>query len=98
MTARRDLLLEVDTTLDGSGNYNSPWIDSAGTDRIVAVWTDGISGVKINFSLDTEEFLYTIDAARLTEYVVPARYFNLRVIAGGNNAAFRASVRALGCR
>ena len=100
MAQRSDILLEVDTTLDGSGNYTGPWIEAAEIHTVVAVWTDGIGGSsgypKFNLSADSSNVIRSLESiSPFTEYKIPARYFRFQVSGGTANAVLRLSIKAV---
>jgi hypothetical protein len=100
MAQRSDLLFEVDTTLDGSGNYTSPWIESAEVHSVVAVWTDGVGGSsgypKFNLSADATNVIRSVESLGVFgEYKIPARYFRFQISGGTANATLRVSIKAL---
>jgi hypothetical protein len=98
MAQRTDLVAEIDTTLDGTGDYTGPWIDSAGIFliRIVNVG----SGIRIEESNDQTNTVQinTVEIAgeglpyAQEEIAITARYF--RVMGYGDpNAPLHAAVR-----
>lgn len=93
LSARIDLPLEVDTTLDASGKYASPWIDSTGTRSLRAIYV-GPATVEIEYSLDGSTVLTPDSWNPGVEKSVSARYW--RATASGTpNGVFRMSVRVM---
>ncbi|HEY2086258.1 MAG TPA: hypothetical protein VGH54_09565 [Mycobacterium sp.] len=103
MSQRVDLLSEVDTTLDGSGGYIGPWIDSAGVDKIRVTFRCASAGVLyVDHSSDQTNVLYEgLEAVLgssiggLSEQPLGARYFRVRADGDTANASLRLAVRAL---
>lgn len=100
MAQRTDLVAEIDTTLDGSGDYTGPWIDSAGIFRLRVANTG--SGVRIEESNDQTNTVQvnTVEVSSeglpyaQEEISITARYFRVRGY-GDPNAALHASVRVV---
>jgi type 1 fimbria pilin len=100
MAQRADLLAELDITLDGSGDYTGPWLDSAGVLLLRVVNTG--SGVRIEESNDQTNLVQinTIEIAGeglpygQEEIPITARYFRVRGY-GEANAALHAAVRVV---
>lgn len=95
MARRGDLLVEVNSTLDGSGDYTGDWIDSSGifTIRVLATTAGVNPGIQ-----QTADQVYIFSdtlGAGYQEYPITARYFRLYMDGGTPNAAFRAIVRAV---
>ena len=103
MPQRADLLSEVDTTLDGSGDYTGPWIDTAGVDKIRVVYRSTSAGVLyIDQSSDQSFVLYEglqaplgSSVGGLSELILGARYFRVRADGDMAGVAFHCSVRAI---
>lgn len=100
MAQRPDILFEVDTTLDGSGNYIGPWIEAAEVHTVVAILSEGLGGAsgypKLHLSSDSTNVIRSIENfGSLTEYKIPARYFRFQTSAGNANAVLRLSIKAL---
>lgn len=91
MAQRSDLVLEGPITLDGSGNYTGPWIDSAEI-RSVGVIHSGTPGSQIEFSSDASAVINIDTWTNFTEKPVHSRFS----VAGGTaNATVKVSVRAM---
>lgn len=93
MSVRSDLIVEVDTTLDGGGLYVGDWIDSGGIQRLRGVVQGG--SLSIDESSDQSVVLRTVALADGDEMSVTARYFRM-VGTGSPSAAFRAVFRVAG--
>lgn len=100
MAQRNDLITELDTNLDGSGDYTGPWIDSASVYRVRVVNTG--SGLRIeesNNQADTVS-LHTVGISAeglpyaAEEIPITARYFRVRGY-GDPNAPLHAVVRVV---
>lgn len=94
MARRTDLLVEVDTTLDGTGRYVGDWVDTAGVLTIRVFTTQG-SSLLIEQSADQVQILADTLGVDL-EFDLTMRYFRIAVDGGTPNAAFRGTVRAIG--
>lgn len=104
MAARSDLLLEVNTTLDGSGAYTSDWFDSGDVEAVTVVWYFGgssIPGVGLDEGLDGTAALWEASFPQSAGHygsgtlAVAARFFRLSVAGGQSGTAFAASLRAV---
>lgn len=96
MAQRVDLLIEVDTTLDGSGDYTSPWVETAYVDTVRVGAVGGENFRYVEQSIDgTNVFFQTGIGGGLTEVPLVARYVRLAVDGGTPSAVFRASVRVV---
>lgn len=93
MAKRADLLAEVDTTLDGSGDYTGEWLDSAGVDTIRVLHLIAGTQAIIQESSDQSSVLSTPVPSGYGEVPLTARYFRLAVDGGTANATFRATIR-----
>lgn len=103
LAPRADLPVELDTTLDGSGNYIGEWIDTAGMLKVRATWQSPTSSgtFQIEQSMD-QSFIFfegpgstTLDGTS-QEYPLFARYFRVKAINGTPNGTLRVCVRAIG--
>jgi len=100
MSQRADLIAEIDTTLDGSGDYTGSWLDSAGIFKVRVVNTG--SGVKIEESNNQSDIVQVNTVAIASEglpyaqeeIALTARYFRVRGY-GDASAALHAAVRAI---
>lgn len=99
MAQRTDLVAEIETTLDGSGDYTGPWIDSAGIFKVRVVNVG--SGIRIEQSNDQTNAVQisTVDVGvegpyRHEEIAITARYFRVRGY-GDANAPLHAAVRVV---
>jgi len=100
MAERTDILLEADTTLDGGGNYTSPWIDVSEISSVAMVWTSGVgagSGYpRLQLSADATNVIGSIDSiSSLSAYGVPSRYIRFQESGGTASATFRLSIKAI---
>ena len=100
MAQRSDILFEIDTTLDGSGNYTGPWIESSGIHTVILTFTEGLGGgsgyPKFHLSADATNVIRSIESVGPGgEYKIPTRYFRFQESAGNANATFRLSIKAL---
>lgn len=94
VTPREDLLIEVDTTLDGSGNYASDWLDSAEIHsvRLVFGFASGSGSVYVSPSNDTTYSFPTLAVSSGSEVAIASRYFQV-VATGTASTAFHLAVR-----
>ncbi|MEV7264703.1 hypothetical protein AB0N38_14235 [Micromonospora aurantiaca] len=95
--ARSDIVHEFTGTLNGSGAYASPWIDTAEVDAVTLLWTDlgGSPGsAEVQHSVDGTTNMRSTSVGASGQ-VVPlgARYFRFVFSAGPANATFHLSVR-----
>jgi hypothetical protein len=95
MARRGDLLVEVNTTLDGSGNYTGDWIDSSGIERIRVLSTTASVFPQIQQTADQVYIFQDTLASGSEEYAITGRYFRLAMVSGTANATYRAIVRAV---
>lgn len=100
MAKRSDILFEVDTTLDGGGNYAGPWVDASEIHSVILTFTEGLGGAsgypKLRLSSDTTNIIRSIEnVSPNTEYLIPSRYFDFQISAGTANATLRLSIKAL---
>lgn len=101
MARRIDLIAEIDTTLDGSGDYTGEWIDSCGI-RTIRVANVG-SGVRIEESNNQTDIVQvnTSDVApeglpyNKEEITITARWLRVRGY-GSPNGPLHAAVRVIG--
>jgi hypothetical protein len=105
MAARPDLVLEVDTTFPGSGEYVSDWIDSGGIKSVrLALIGQSASGVNllVHIQESNNEADLLPDAYSVTANLVradaglAARVFRLRITQGLVDGSLHAVVRAIG--
>lgn len=101
MAQRTDLIAEIDTTLDGSGDYTGSWLDSGGIFLIRVVNTG--SGVRIEES-NNQTDVVQVNTSEVAAEGLPwaqeemsltARYFRVRGY-GDANAALHVAVRVIG--
>ena len=104
MTARQDLVLEVDTTFPSTGEYVSDWIDSGGIKSVrLALIGQSASGVNLlvhvqesNNEADLLPDAYSITANSVrADAGLAARVFRLRITQGLADGSLHAVVRAL---
>lgn len=95
MAKRADLLAEIDTTLDGSGDYTGEWLDSAGVNLARVLYAAAGTQALVQESSDQTNVLSTPVPTGYGEVPLTARYFRLAVDGGTANAAFRAMIRAV---
>jgi type 1 fimbria pilin len=101
---RADLLLEVDTTLDGSGEYIGDWIDTGGVlTALVTFQSNSSTGIfEVQQSMDQSFVFFDGNGPNLggggssQEYPLRARYFRIKASGGTASATLRACVRAIG--
>lgn len=94
MAVRRDLVLEVDTTLDGSGNYASDWLDSSAIyDVRVLHWFSGSPSPTVQIDESSDQTHILTSTVLGADASLTARYFRLSANGGGVGATFRAAVR-----
>lgn len=95
MAHRMDLLAEINTTLDSSGDYTGDWIDSAGIDTVrIAYSSAGARGL-IQESTDQVEIRSAELPVGYGEMPITLRYFRFAVDGGTPNAALRATLRVV---
>lgn len=98
MATRFDLVAELDTTLDGSGDYTGPWIDSSNIYKIRIVNVG--SGMRIEESNNQTDIVQVNTVGipdeglpyNAEEVLITSRYFRIRGY-GDPNAPIHASVR-----
>lgn len=98
MAARRDLVLEVDTTLDGSGTYTSAWLDSSDIFDVRALIFFSGSPAPTSALEESNDQTNSYSGNTLTSGTsapVTGRYFRLHVTGGGAGATYRAVVRTI---
>ena len=104
MTTRRDLFLELETQLDGNGDYDSAWVETASVFNIDVVVTNIGNGqvyVEEAYTADSSDdtYLHILGAAsggKLKGSVnIASRYFRVKIDGGTASNTFRASVRAV---
>lgn len=96
MAQRADLLAEISTTLDGSGNFAGTWIDSGGVKNVRVIHSSVGVTPQIDESSDQSVILgNTTVSGGYAEAPLTARYFRLTVSGGTANATFRAVLRAV---
>lgn len=98
MGYRNDLVLELDTVADGSGQYTGVWIDTAGVPAVTV--SSSLTSVthRLELSQDgsTSYASYDISGSTqipLIEYPLPARYFRVAFVSASANQAFKLTVR-----
>lgn len=91
-----ELLLEVDTTLDGNGDYVGPWIDASGVLKGRVIY-NSTEGAGVEQSNDATNVFGGVGVASGTEFPVTARYirFVLDAPSGQANAPFRLAIKAI---
>jgi hypothetical protein len=93
MAARTDLIIEVDATTDGSGNYAGDWFDS-GSVLVVRAVVSGIGNCFIEESADQVHLLtYNPVSGAPSDIPITGRYFRFAAVGSTPNAALRAAVR-----
>lgn len=94
---RTDLPVEVSVTLDASGNYQSPWVDSGEVHSVRFVYSfSGTPAPTVEIEQSMDGTTVTASGASSSsdgQQFIAARYFRISAYGGGANAAFRASVR-----
>lgn len=91
---RSDTPIEVNTTLDSSGNYTGPWIDTAGYKQLLLAHIVGTT-VQAELSQDGANALVNSAGAVTNGSVLSfsTPYFRLKVVSGTANAVFWMSGR-----
>lgn len=107
MAPRADLLGEVDTTLDGSGNYTGPWIDTGGILKVRIAWQSNMAPtagvVKVEESSDQANVIRVqftgsggdSGEGQRVDVDLGARYFRFKISGGTANATLRLSLRSI---
>jgi hypothetical protein len=96
MAQRADLLAEIDTTLDGSGDYTGDWIDSSEIYSVRVLYSGVGTQALIQESANQTNVLSTSLPVGFGEVPITARYFRFAVDGGSANATLRATVRTVG--
>lgn len=95
--ARSDLLVEIDTTFDASGNYTGPWMDSTGILSVRGVYSfSGSSGPQVFIEESSDASVVLGGGGSIYGgAVVPlsARYFRVAGTGADAGATLRASIR-----
>lgn len=95
--ANRADLIEVNTTLSGSGTYAGDWLDSAGVlrARLLFQFSGQVGTVTLEQSSDQTNVIATDTWTNDTERSLTARYFRITANGGAASAAFRAVIRTV---
>ncbi len=91
MTAKRaDLVIEVQDTTDGSGNWTGEWIDSGGFKNVLIGYEVGTAGVRLEFSSDGSAVLTNSGSpvASGTVIGIGTRFFRAAISGGTPNDSF----------
>lgn len=107
MAQRADLLSEVDTALDGSGNYTGPWIDTGGVEQVRVTWQANMSPsagvVTVEESSDQSAIVCVpfvgsggdSGEGQRTDVPLGARYFRFKIAGATASTPLRLAIRRI---